>query len=224
MIAKLGILLALSIGSVQALYAESEHSVADDQFLTPHVVGTTSIESSTSPTQTGGRFLNVDENTQVQEKTTNNTTEDKSVARKKDATTRYDIYKDVNSWRNVFWEKLASISLVGNALLAAIHGTVTGDTQAPGLTLIAATEIGDTAAHIVWSSSLPGFSRVYYSSSTPVVLSASTSSITSWGMTSHDIELSELDPGTHYYYRIVSFSFSGSSTTSPEFSFVTKLK
>jgi hypothetical protein len=52
-------------------------------------------------------------------------------------------------------------------------------------------------------------------------MKATTSTITTWGMTDHNVTITGLTKNTVYFYTIVGYDIYGNSTTSPLFLFTT---
>ena len=88
------------------------------------------------------------------------------------------------------------------------------DTTPPVLSNVSATNIASTSAHIVWSTNESATSKVWYSTSTPVV--AGTAWLISDGalVNSHDVTIPSLATSTTYYYMAGSSDAAGNSATS----------
>ena len=97
-----------------------------------------------------------------------------------------------------------------------------GDTTAPVISIMFATSTTHNSAHIIWTTNENSDSKVWYSTSTPVVATSSTPSVSSATLiTSHDTTLTGLSTSTTYYYLIQSSDASGNIGTSTEQSFTT---
>jgi hypothetical protein len=84
-------------------------------------------------------------------------------------------------------------------------------TKGPIISGVTATA-GTTSATITWSTDVPSTSRVDYGTSPSALnLNLSDPSMTS----SHSLSLSNLTPGTNYYFRVTSVDSSSNSSTSP---------
>lgn len=200
----------------------------------------------------GGRFLRVDEDFDSDVSQDMNLTVETNVEtkdeEKKDSQSRYDTKIHPTSWLTSLETKLEdfkegwskdrkeyrdgnttraswvdTLRLFKESFLAMINGGEEREVQGvPILSHVAVQDVSETSAHVIWKSSTPGFSRVYYAISTPVLMASASASITTWGMTDHDVMLTDLKSDTEYYYHITAYDLRGNATTSSEGSFTTK--
>ena len=97
-----------------------------------------------------------------------------------------------------------------------------GDTTAPVISSVSATSTTHNSTHITWTTNENADSKVWYSTSTPVVATSSIPSVSSTALiTSHDMTLTGLSASTTYYYLVQSSDASGNVGTSTEQSFTT---
>ncbi len=94
----------------------------------------------------------------------------------------------------------------------ATYGEVQPDTEAPVISAVEAIPAADGTATISWTTDEPSTSRVEYGTA-PASLSQSASEEAL--VTSHSVELTGLEPGTTYHYRVISADADGNSATSP---------
>jgi len=100
--------------------------------------------------------------------------------------------------------------------------TSTPDTTAPVISDVVATSTTATTTQIKWLTNEKANSKVWYSTSTPVVTTTSTAAVSSPDyVLNHSIALSGLTASTTYYYLVTSTDKSGNTTTSAEKSFTT---
>lgn len=96
------------------------------------------------------------------------------------------------------------------------------DVTSPVIFNVAATGVTNTSAHIIWKTDETADSAVWYSVSSPIVVTATTSLVASANVTlAHDLTLSGLNHGTVYYYMAGSKDASGNLATSAQYSFTT---
>lgn len=96
------------------------------------------------------------------------------------------------------------------------------DTTAPVISEVTATSTTVTSTKITWTTDEEADSKVYYDTSTPLVVSTSTPAVSSSDLTtSHEINLTDLTTSTTYYYLVTSADAIGNNTTSSEQSFTT---
>lgn len=99
---------------------------------------------------------------------------------------------------------------------------VAGDTTAPVISSLTSGFVASTSARVLWTTNESATSKVFYSSSTPLVISSGTPMVSSTTLvTSHDLALLGLLPSTTYRLVAVSSDSSGNTATSSEISFVT---
>lgn len=114
----------------------------------------------------------------------------------------------------------------GNRSTSTERSFSTADFIAPVISGISATHSTSTLATttvISWLTNEAADSRLWFGTTTPLNLLASTTMSTSSPLyiTSHQFVLSGLDPGTPYYYIISSIDIFGNQSTSTEQSFTT---
>jgi hypothetical protein len=95
--------------------------------------------------------------------------------------------------------------------------SLTNDAAAPALSGIAATDVTQNSARIVWTTDEPANSKVDYG------LSASYGAWASNGLmtASHSIPLANLQPNTTYHYRVNSTDYAGNTSSSADYTFTT---
>ncbi len=97
------------------------------------------------------------------------------------------------------------------------------DTVSPLISNIVATSTKDTSVDIKWETNEASTSKVYYSTSTPVLAVSATSFIEDTALVnSHTINLTGLTASTTYYFLVESTDTSGNTAKSQEGSFTTK--
>ena len=100
--------------------------------------------------------------------------------------------------------------------------TSPADTTAPVISGVSATSTLATSTRIVWTTNESSTSRVWYSTSTPVVATSTTPSVESSSLvTSHDLMLSGISASSTYYYVVSSADASLNSAMSGESTFLT---
>ncbi|MEK7453131.1 MAG: hypothetical protein AAB614_02750 [Patescibacteria group bacterium] len=127
-----------------------------------------------------------------------------------------------------------TITISPKALKAHIkHGDVIGscdltpvpnpnDTTAPIISSLSATSTTAVATHIKWITNENANGKVWYSVTSPVIATSTTSSISSAIFKkSHDITLSGLTASTTYYYLVESADLSGNKSVSVDGLFTT---
>ena len=96
------------------------------------------------------------------------------------------------------------------------------DTVAPEISNVVATSTTATTTQIKWTTNELANSKVWYSTSTPVVATTTTPVVSSADyVMSHSVDLTGLTASTTYYYLVSSSDKSGNSITSSEQSFTT---
>ncbi|XOB40635.1 MAG: fibronectin type III domain-containing protein [Candidatus Nealsonbacteria bacterium] len=99
--------------------------------------------------------------------------------------------------------------------------TSTSDTIAPLISEIAS-NASTTMAEISWDTNEPSDSKVWYSTTTPLVISETTPFVTSTDLvTNHTVSLSNLTASTTYYFIVSSTDAAGNFVTSIQSSFTT---
>jgi len=103
------------------------------------------------------------------------------------------------------------------------NGTTTPDTTAPLISEIMATSTTASSTQITWATDEQADSKVWYSTSTPLdLLATSTLQVSSSNLvTSHEFGLSSLNASTTYYYMVSSSDTATNQATSTEQSFTT---
>jgi len=100
--------------------------------------------------------------------------------------------------------------------------TSTPDTIAPIISNVLATSTTATTTRIRWTTDEKANGKVWYGTSTPVVVTTSTAMVSSSDYDlEHNIKLSGLTASTTYYYLVSSADKSGNATTAAEKSFTT---
>ncbi len=99
--------------------------------------------------------------------------------------------------------------------------TSTPDTTAPVISNIAS-NVFTTTTEINWDTDEPSDSRVWYSTTTPLVILDTTLSVISTNLlTNHTVSLSDITASTTYYFIVTSADAAGNQATSTESSFLT---
>ncbi len=102
------------------------------------------------------------------------------------------------------------------------YATTTPDVIPPIISAISATSTTVTSTRIVWTTNEKADSKVWYGTSTPLLISTSTPMVSSTNLVlNHDLLLSNLNASTTYYYRVTSADASGNTATSTEKFFLT---
>lgn len=104
---------------------------------------------------------------------------------------------------------------------AVFTTTATPDTTAPVISGVAATSTTATGSSIAWSTNEPASSKLYYGTTTPLVLGTALSIFNPSLTTNHSVALSGVTASTTHYYVIESKDATGNTATSTENSFVT---
>lgn len=100
--------------------------------------------------------------------------------------------------------------------------TTTPDTTVPTISELKATSTTATSTKISWMTDEGADSKVWYSTSTPLVIATSTPVVSSSDMVlNHEFTLSDLTASTTYYYLVSSTDDSGNTATGTEQSFTT---
>jgi len=100
--------------------------------------------------------------------------------------------------------------------------TTPPDVNAPVISDVAATSTATTSVKIIWTTDEEANSRVYYDTTTPLVVSTTTPTVASSDLVlSHELGLSGLTTSTTYYYLVTSSDEAGNSATSTQHSFTT---
>jgi len=100
--------------------------------------------------------------------------------------------------------------------------TTTPDTTAPVISEIMATSTTATSTRITWLTNEPADSKLWYSTSSPLVISTSTPMASSSDLVlNHNLMLSGLNASTTYYYLVYSSDDAGNTASSTEKLFTT---
>ena len=101
------------------------------------------------------------------------------------------------------------------------NATSTPDITAPVISSISSS-VATNTAEINWNTDEDSDSVVWYSTTTPLIISGDTLSVDSSNLvTTHNISLSGLSTSTTYYFIVSSLDSSGNKATSTELSFTT---
>lgn len=95
-----------------------------------------------------------------------------------------------------------------------------GDTTAPIMSSILSSPAHQSAT-VTWLTNESAVSKIYYSSTSPVLMATAFNLSNNTLKTSHSFTLSGLSPSTTYFYHAVSLDASGNSATSSERTFTT---
>ena len=118
--------------------------------------------------------------------------------------------------------KVPSGLLIAPGIQKKLCATSTPDTVVPIISEVTATSTTATTTQIKWLTNELANSKVWYSTSTPVVATTTTPVVSSSDyVTSHNINLAGLTATTTYYYLVSSADKSGNATTATETSFIT---
>lgn len=102
------------------------------------------------------------------------------------------------------------------------EATTTPDIVAPIISEIGATSTTPTSTIISWLTDEPADSKVWYTTSTPLIVTTSTPMVSfSDLVTNHSLTISDLIASTTYYYLVSSTDTAGNTATSSEFLFTT---
>lgn len=101
------------------------------------------------------------------------------------------------------------------------HASTTVDTVAPVISGVSTSNLLATTTNVVWTTNELSTSKVWFGTSTPLVLASSTLVSSALLVTNHALSLSGLATSTAYYYVVVSSDASGNTATSSQNSFVT---
>ncbi len=105
-----------------------------------------------------------------------------------------------------------------NAILSGIEVRSEADGVAPEISNVNVSNIGETGATVSWNTNEPADSQVEFG------LDANYGNITTLDIslvTAHNVQLSNLQPGTTYHYRTLSRDESGNLSMSADFTFTT---
>jgi len=124
-----------------------------------------------------------------------------------------------------YYFRVSSKDMSGNETFSSESSFKTlavSDTIAPNISALSSMSVSSTSAQIVWTTNEPATSKIFYSSSTPLVISSDTPMVSSGSLvTSHNLPLSGLTPSTTYRLVAVSSDSSGNTATSSELLFLT---
>jgi len=100
--------------------------------------------------------------------------------------------------------------------------TVVQDNTPPQITNLIATSTQATSTRITWTTDEAANSKLWYSTSTPLVIGTLAPNVSSSSLAlSHDLTATGLTASTTYYYLVTSADSSGNTATSTQQSFVT---
>ena len=140
-----------------------------------------------------------------------------------DLVTSHTISLSGLSINTTYYFIVSSLDSSGNKATSTESSFITliSDTTAPIISNISLS-VSTNTADITWDTDEESDSVVWYSTTTPLIISGDTLFIDSSNLvTTHNISLSGLDSSTTYYFIINSFDSSGNKATSIEFSFTT---
>lgn len=110
---------------------------------------------------------------------------------------------------------------VGTSTNMTFTTTATPDTTAPVISGVTATSAASTTASIAWTTNEPATSKVYYGTTTPLVLTSALTVSDATLLTGHTMALSGLAASTTYRFVIESKDAANNTATTTESSFVT---
>jgi len=111
---------------------------------------------------------------------------------------------------------------IAKKLATTTPTTTTPDITAPVISDLMATSTTATSTRITWTTDELANSKVWYSTTTPLVITTSTPIISSSDLVlNHELSLSDLNASTTYYYLVTSADASANVATSTEQSFIT---
>jgi len=99
--------------------------------------------------------------------------------------------------------------------------TTTPDTTPPIISNLTATSTSSTTVSVTWNTNETATSKVWYSTTTPLVLDTASMVSSASLITSHDVSLTNLPASTTHYFIAVSSDASENTATSSESSFAT---
>ncbi len=99
-------------------------------------------------------------------------------------------------------------------------GTTTPDTAAPVISAIVVAPLGTTTS-ITWTTNELANTKVWFGTSTPMVMASSTFVANGSLVLSHVVSLTNLSTSTTYYYMLGSSDLTGNSSTTTQASFTT---
>lgn len=99
--------------------------------------------------------------------------------------------------------------------------TVPADTTPPAISSVATGNVASTTASVIWTTDEVATSKVYYGTSTPLVLGTALTGSNSLLVTTHVMPLSGLTASSTYHYVVQSQDGAGNTATSTENSFMT---
>lgn len=98
----------------------------------------------------------------------------------------------------------------GNTSESSVQIDIVADTSAPAISSLAVRPIATTSATITWKTN--EYARSFVEYGTSIDLGNATPLKTTW-LTSHSAVLQGLEPGTYYYYRVISTDGAGLQTS-----------
>ena len=120
----------------------------------------------------------------------------------------------LRAWINQFFN-------VGNTTTTTATTTAT-TTNTVLITNVVGTSTSKSKALVTWNSSMLSLGRVYYSTSSPVVIASTTPFVNASGFTNGKAVIKNLNASTTYYFKVFTKDFFGNTAVSTESSFRTK--
>lgn len=123
-----------------------------------------------------------------------------------------------------YYYVIVSVDMAGNTTTSTQRSFTTSlslDATAPTISNVYATSTTASGVHVVWVTSEPATSVVWYGTSTPITNVTATSQSAAAMVSGHDVALTNLIANTTYFYRVVSTDGAGNTATSTEYSFAT---
>lgn len=115
-------------------------------------------------------------------------------------------------------ETTVSTSPTASTTEEATGGTATATSTRLIISHVETVSVGTSTAVIVWQTNEPGTTQVLYG---PGGIYASSTTISAALVTSHEVKLTRLMPGTNYLYKVISQNASGKTAAKEDFEFNT---